>query len=55
MFQNWIKFLLLKCAGSALKNSATQVRVSDRQIGKIKKVILLVEIVNRCSHAKVFR
>ena len=26
MFQNWIKCLLLKCTGSALKSSATQVR-----------------------------
>ena len=28
MFQNWMKFLLMKCAGSALKCSETQVRVS---------------------------
>ena len=27
MFQNWIKFLHLKSAGSALKCSETQVRV----------------------------
>ena len=26
MFQNWIEFLQLKCAGSALKCSETQVR-----------------------------
>ena len=27
MFHNWIKILHLKCAGSALKSSETQVRV----------------------------
>ena len=28
MFQNWFKFSLLKCAGSALKSSETQIRCS---------------------------
>ena len=34
MFQNRIKLVHLKCTGSALKCSATQVRLSNREAGQ---------------------
>ena len=52
MFQNWIKCLLLKYAGSALKSSATQVRVLiitlEINLSSISKFII-VFIVTSCN------
>ena len=40
MFQNWIKILLLKCVGSALKCSETQV-LAIWKLLKLKDMLVL--------------